>query len=247
LPEHFAPPKTTDPVGTLDELEAVGLDGGRYHSCSVPSEHSAGCRYLDRKTKTQCVFGYKAKPSAEGGGPHNHAIYQRNIDGSFNTFAAPCFHFMALMKQNRDSGVIYEVVGNEGDPFEEKGTIEQVELKADGGKRIKVPDVLFKKRVPKFLRPMENPLLAEEIHGNRLVAIVGSEENMRRVARQTGAAAGSIEGMPLAHAMAFSRGGSSLPVVDQTGDEVKPAPTPAVATSTPQPAPQPQPIKVPPR
>jgi len=232
LPEQFAPPKTTDPVGTLDELEAVGLDPGRYHSCSVPGQNNAGCRYLDRKTKTPCAFGYKGKHSSEGGGPHNHSVYIRNIDGTFNTFAAPCFHFMALMKQNRDSGVIFQIVGNEGALFEEKGTTEIVETKPDGSKRTKVPDVFFKQRVPKFLRPAENPLLAEEIHSNRLIGIVSAEENLRQMARNTGADAATFDGRPLADAMAFSRMGSTLPVIDATGD-------PKLAATTPVPAQQP--------
>ena len=179
------PPKTTDPLGTLDELQALGVSSARYGSCSVPGPDNVGCPYLGPKAKRPCEFPYAGKHSSEGGGPHHHGVYIRDSStGSSNVQCMACFHYMANVWNHRsyDPPNVYEVMYNEGEEFQTKGTVEKVVKKGDGKTLIIVEPLLITGLVPKYPRPAENPLLREEAESGRLAAAFIQKNHLRRMA-----------------------------------------------------------------
>lgn len=110
------------PIGTLAELEARGLDKGACGSCAPPPDRSnpdrRGCHHWH-----DCVFrferygGFRGKDANETLGPANVGYYVKTFEGSQMENDVSCFAFMQTMshrlessERNRDKYANAEIV-----------------------------------------------------------------------------------------------------------------------------------------
>jgi hypothetical protein len=176
-------PKAKDPIGTLDEIAQLNLDPEAYLTCSRGGKDSRGCPHY-----SYCELPYRGMLGPVGG-PHNHAVLHVATNGGQDQMAMPCYHYMLLVDGHRQTNEVFEIIGDEGDEFHPKGTIEKVipnPLGAGSRARIEVKQEIFTQIVERFPRPKDNPLLFEERYNVEVRARVQMALASRRMARVTG-------------------------------------------------------------
>jgi hypothetical protein len=104
-------------VGTLDELQKVGMPARVFHSCNEPTVDGTirGCPLWHI-----CTMDYKGKSAAEGGGPRNHCwerIKSPAQGGAIVRNVQPCFWGVAqqdVVAENKSSLL---PIADEGDEY----------------------------------------------------------------------------------------------------------------------------------
>lgn len=211
--------KSHDPIGTLDELEAAGIDPTVYRSCaiSVGPREVRGCPYF-----RVCEFPYKGHRGPVGG-PHNHGVLHITSFGQSDTVGMACFHFMALVNDHRQCGEVYEVVADEGDTILTKGTKEIMTPVPGARPKYQVLEEPYELVIPAFPRPHENPILASERYNAGVMPMIEQkimERRLNRIARlpvpagiQVPGSKGEAGGVPVLEADAPE----SAPIVRRRG------------------------------
>lgn len=107
------------PVGTPAEVQATGQPLAKWGTCSAPHSNlnSIGCKKF-----ADCIFAYKGKTLAEGGGPRNAIVYIQADTGATVERVMPCHVYMETLHKRamaEGTGEVIAVVGGEGDEYEE--------------------------------------------------------------------------------------------------------------------------------
>lgn len=170
------------PIGTIDELEAMGLDVASYPSCSRPNRMAGvkGCDHF-----SICPFSYKGKSFAEGGGPHRHAWeYAKGpkLDNKIVRVEGECYSLAGRIQDIEENKGAVNIIANENETYEKlegvacksvkdvNGKVKKVvadatELNMPGVKR---DDLLVTHTVKPFPRPDENQSIAQDMFAAKI-------------------------------------------------------------------------------
>lgn len=167
-----------NPIGTVDELEALRMPVDVFPSCAPESIHrgvkGCPCEHL-------CTMDYKGKSFAEGGGPRNHGwenIKSAGQGGNVVRGMHPCFWGVAQQESMKENGSILRPIADEGEEIEIlTGTLSPIP--SDPFHR---EDKLVKLKIEPFKRPGENQKIAQ----NLLRATIAKDEEARLANERTG-------------------------------------------------------------
>lgn len=190
------------PVGTLEEIQAEGLNPDLIASCHSRVEGvTRGCPVW-----STCQFHLKERGGFKGKGPKNVGYYLRTTrDEGARTKEdfIPCYGFVLALQSRmnfgraqKEEGKEHEVIRIVAQEGEKIAVRHYVSVAADGGNRTgdirirEIPEII---EVPKFLRPRQNPgvtyeQMLRQREGRRLEIESETEderfENMRRLLRE---------------------------------------------------------------
>jgi hypothetical protein len=185
------------PIGTVDELEELGLNLSHFGSCAVPNKAGGirGCSEAPR-----CPLSCKFKKFKDGGGPRRvgwERIFRgqpiRRMDGE-------CWDLSRDKVFVEDNGGAVRIVANEGESYKKltgvavktfvDATGEVQKVLAKQGEyhlpNVQREDMVIDILVKPFVRPSENPVIATDV----ITATVLREESARIQAESVGRALG---------------------------------------------------------
>lgn len=218
------------PVGTMEEIEAQGLDPDAVATCHKrDKEHGVrGCPVW-----SSCKFHLRDRNGGvwkKGEGPRNIGYYLKTSRADQSHAVEnfmPCYVFVLSLEHRmragraaRDEGKDHEVIqiiGQEGDKIYVK---RYENLAADGGNRsgdIRQRSVPVEITIPKFLRPSQNPgvtydqILRERQEAREEAADDASEDRQERVARLMSEGVQDATVRPPRPAKAVANGGLAEP------------------------------------
>jgi len=201
LKDAGIPPNVpSKPVGTVDELQDLGLDPAIFPSCQRPNK-AAGIRGCDEYGK--CPLSCKGKDSSSGGGPRRFA-WERIFRGRpIRRVEGECWQLARDQEFVELNGGALRVIANEGETYEKltgiavktfvdsEGNVQKVVAK-DG--EYHLPNVQREDRVVPFLvkpfpRPSQNIDLATD-----LITAEAVRKEHERIQREAVPRALGIEG-----------------------------------------------------
>jgi hypothetical protein len=157
-----------EPIGTLDELKANPFwKPNEWHTCAAPDERNgiAGCpAWADCPFTGGRVYDCDLPEMKGVSGPHNLGVQQimkkwSNGQPKLVNAVLPCWGVPKRARQLELRGGVLLVIGMEGEEIEESGSLpEDSMIPGQGPVRIYKAQTC-KRKIPKFPRPTENPVL----------------------------------------------------------------------------------------
>ena len=185
------------PIGTLDELEELGLNPTHYPACAVPNKHGGvrGCNEAHR-----CPVSVKFKKFKDGGGPRRYA-WERIFKGKpVRRVEGDCWRLSEDKVFVENNGGAIRIIANEGQTYDkltgvavktfvdQQGEVQKVVAKAGEYHlpNVQREDMVIQMTVKPFKRPSENPEIATDI----ITANVLRDESARIQQESVGRALG---------------------------------------------------------
>lgn len=164
-----------NPVGTLDELEELGLSPQHYPSCSQPNRMTGnrGCNHW-----YECPMSYKGKSSSEGGGPRRHAWEIARRGKPLLRVEGECWDIAKRISDIQDNKGAVRIIADEGQTYKkltgiavktfvDPTTDEVKKVVAKNGEyhlpNVKREDMVVDFVVKPFPRPVDNTTIATDV------------------------------------------------------------------------------------
>lgn len=208
------------PVGTVEEVIALGIDPRRVATCSYPSATNMGCPYYRPEKGITCMFPeVRDANQGKGAGPENRGFYVRRgpAGTKWQGFVMPCHLVMKneseLMHQTGKTGHAYSRFYNPGEEVKQFVRVrrhpddrpDKTCAQCKKGECKKMMDYVMTMEIKPYERPAEayaidavsrevSEAVAQDrldrIRGESAVDPIPTEQIEADIARQANAAAG---------------------------------------------------------
>lgn len=164
------PKYSVNPVGTIEELEALGLDVARFGSCAPTkgpiggAPTVMGCPFYNPKNSksAKCTLPCKNK------GPENVKVRILKSNGKRLERAMPCYeYYRDIYPENKiNGGDVSRVVGIAGEgkelTYEAKETMPEKSVGHNNTIKVVHKPIIVSRKIEPFVRPKDNPAFAED-------------------------------------------------------------------------------------
>jgi hypothetical protein len=185
------------PVGTVDEIRAMGQALVKWGSCSARDANlkSRGCNH-----EPNCIFAFKGLPIKEGGGPRKVIVYIKPDTGAKVERPMPCYVYMETLHKRamaEGSGETIAVVGHEGDTYECRETVSVSPHGGPAKNDNRMKSTTSQKVCPAFPRPGEegSAMGPEFLSDQKIEAKLKDNQRILRQLRSQGVEVADLVGM----------------------------------------------------
>ena len=113
--DRNAPPQIGRPIGSLAEVQALG----------VPTRNIATCSAHTERENMGCPMRHLCDRDFRDARPQNEIVQIISSDGNVRTTILPCFDTVKMEAELEDNGGLITVIGGENDKFHTRGSVKR--------------------------------------------------------------------------------------------------------------------------